>query len=153
MILCHLQLPDGSLLRNASPNWTASCKKAGLASLLPDLSFHAVHTTHALCNILSPIAQLVAVVRQRHTLSRYIVRLAQLDGVEGLPACSGMRGSTGSVWSCFSGTTSKGLCDAPGLNSISTLNLSGLSTGTLHIPWVDQRGPYDVCSLESLFTG
>ena len=60
------------------------------------------------------------------------------------PACRGMRGSTGSVWSCFKGTTSKGLCDAPGLNRISTLKRSGLSTGTLRIPQIIQRGHDDV---------
>ena len=49
------------------------------------------------------------------------------------PACNGMRGSTGRVWSCLRGTTSKGLCDAPGLNRISTRKRSALSTGTLHI--------------------
>lgn len=45
--------------------------------------------------------------------------------------CSGWRGATGSVWSCLMGTTSKGLCAAPGLNSTSTRKRSGLSTGNL----------------------
>ena len=40
------------------------------------------------------------------------------------------------MWSCFSGTTSSGLCDAPGLNSTSTRKRAGSSTGTLpHEAW------------------